>query len=76
MEQNELHRLCVPVVEYMKKNCSPHDTIVITDEQYKLVADEVVMLVSGCGESEDVSNADVRISPWMEQREMRETKID
>ena len=71
MDLKELHRVCLPVVEYMKKNCSPHDTIVITDEQYKIVADEVVVPVSGCGASEDASNADVRISLLMKPREMR-----
>ena len=39
----ELERVCKPVVEYMKKNCSPHETIVITDEQFKIVADTIVI---------------------------------
>ena len=44
----ELERVCKPVVEYMKKNCSPHETIVITDEQFKIVADTIVIPVNGC----------------------------
>lgn len=39
----ELEQVCKPVVEYMKKNCSPHETIVITDEQFKIVADTIVI---------------------------------
>lgn len=39
----ELEQVCRPVVEYMKKNCSPHETIVITDEQFKIVADTIVI---------------------------------
>ena len=44
----ELERVCKPVVEYMKKNCSPHETIVITDEQFKIVADTIVIPANGC----------------------------
>lgn len=70
MNLDELHRVCLPVVEYMKKNCSPHDAIVITDEQYKIVADEVVVPVSGFGELADVLGADVQTDPWTRQREI------
>lgn len=28
---------CVPAIEYLKKNCTPHDSLVITDEQFRLV---------------------------------------
>ena len=38
-----LEQVCRPVVEYMKKNCSSHETIIITDEQFKIVADTVVI---------------------------------
>lgn len=45
-EREQLKTICMPVVEYMKKNCTPHDTIVITDEQFKLVSDEISIPVS------------------------------
>lgn len=32
---------CMPAMEYLKKNCTPHDSLVITDEQFRLVNDTV-----------------------------------
>ena len=37
----EIVKLCLPVAEFMKKNCLPHETVIITDEIIKLVADEI-----------------------------------
>lgn len=45
-EIEELRAVCMPVVEYMKKNCTPHNTVVITSEQFKVVADEITFPVN------------------------------
>ena len=37
----ELKNICNPIIYYMKKNCSPHDTLIITDEQFKIVSDTI-----------------------------------
>ena len=37
----ELKNICKPIIDYMKKNCSPHDTLIITDEQFKIVSDTI-----------------------------------
>lgn len=37
----EFKQVCTPVVDFIKKNCCPHDTIIITGEQFKLVSDEI-----------------------------------
>lgn len=43
----ELKALCKPIVDYMKKNCSPHDTLIITDEQFKIVSDTISVPING-----------------------------
>lgn len=68
--------MCLPVVEYIRKNCSPHDTLIITDEQYKIVADEVVVPVSEFGESEDVSSIDEQSVLLTRKQETRQTMPD
>lgn len=44
-EFKELEKVCIPVVEYLKKNHNPHCTIVITDTYVKVVSDEIGMPV-------------------------------
>ncbi len=39
-KMEELRRLCLPISDFLKKNCSPHDTVIVTDEQMKMVSDE------------------------------------
>lgn len=46
MEINTLKRICIPVVEFMRENCSPHDTLIITDEQFKIVTDSICVPVN------------------------------
>ncbi|WP_297967563.1 hypothetical protein [uncultured Anaerovibrio sp.] len=49
-QMNEFKQVCSPVVDFIKKNCCPHDTVIITSEQFKIISDEVVFPVTGCGE--------------------------
>ena len=35
--------LCRPVVEFLQKNCTPHETVVITDGGFKMTSDVVGM---------------------------------
>ena len=35
--------LCRPVVEFLQKNCTPHETVVITDGGFKMTSDIVGM---------------------------------
>lgn len=54
MEEKKIEEIivmCSPIVSYMKRNCSPHDTIVITDEQVRMVADEFSVPVTECERS-------------------------
>ena len=55
MDEQELCRVCMPVVAYMRKNCCPHDTIVITDEQFKLVSDTISIPAIECDVSDTCS---------------------
>lgn len=41
MDIQEFKAVCLPVAEFLKKNCSPHDAVIITDEQFKLVSEEL-----------------------------------
>ena len=47
MDVRELTRVCMPVVAFMQKNCTPHDTLVITGAQFKIVTDTVSIPVVG-----------------------------
>ena len=49
MDVRELTRVCMPVVAFMQKNCTPHDTLVITGARFKIVTDTVSIPVSGYG---------------------------
>lgn len=48
----EFKSLCLPVAAFMKKNCSPHDAVIITDEQIRLVSEEIGCPVSECAEKD------------------------
>lgn len=48
----ELVRLCLPVVAYMRKTCTPHDTLIVTDGQVRMVSDEFSEPVSECADRE------------------------
>ena len=37
----EFEKLCKPVADYLRKNCSPHEMILITSQSAKLVSDEL-----------------------------------
>ncbi|OOM74563.1 hypothetical protein CLPUN_38040 [Clostridium puniceum] len=37
----ELEKICKPVADYLKNNCDPYCTVVITDAHIKLVRDEM-----------------------------------
>lgn len=65
MDVRELTRVCMPVVAFMQKNCTPHDTLVITGAQFKIVTDTVSIPVSGYGVLDIDSCEGVR---WMEQQ--------
>ena len=41
----ELHDLCLPLVEYMRKNFTPHDCLVITDSNAKILKGDMFVLV-------------------------------
>lgn len=43
----EFQSVCIPVVAWIKKNCCPHDSVIITDEQFKLVSDEISFPING-----------------------------
>lgn len=36
--------LCAPLAKLMKEKCSPHDTLIITDEYFKIVTDSICIL--------------------------------
>jgi len=36
-----LEKVCKPVVDYIRDNCNPHVTVIITDNQIKLVEDKM-----------------------------------
>lgn len=36
-----LKDMCMPVIQYLKENCDPYYTVVITDSQIRLVRDEI-----------------------------------
>lgn len=60
----ELWQLCKPVAAFLKKNCSPHDTVIITDEHIKMVADEVSGPVNATVWLQgDLSSVDEQTSP-------------
>lgn len=40
-DAKELEILCKPLVEYMNKRYSPHDTLIITGEYVKIVQDKI-----------------------------------
>ena len=40
IDLNEVERLCKPVVAYLKKEGSIHDTVINTMEQIKITTDE------------------------------------
>ncbi|MGP1365878.1 MAG: hypothetical protein ACTTKW_00965 [Schwartzia sp. (in: firmicutes)] len=50
MDMREFKKVCLPVAEFMQKNCSPHEAIIITGEQVKLVSEEIGFPVSECVE--------------------------
>lgn len=35
----QLAELCRPIVDFLQKNCTPHETVVITDSGFKMVSD-------------------------------------
>ena len=68
MDVRELTRVCMPVVAFMQKNCTPHDTLVITGAQFKIVTDTVSIPVSGYGASDiDSLDVDGQTFPSMKQ---------
>ena len=63
MDVNELNRVCMPALEFMKKNFTPHDTLIITDAQFKIVSDTVCIPINEYGTSgNDLSSADEQTS--------------
>ena len=46
----EFKKVCLPVVEFLQKNCCPHDTVVIKYGQFKIVSDEISFPVTEFGE--------------------------
>lgn len=61
--RRELVRLCMPVVAYMRKTCTPHDVLIVTDGQVRMVSDEFSEPVSGCADREAASGTDARNGP-------------
>ena len=59
----ELVRLCLPVVAYMRKTCTPHDTLIVTDGQVRMVSDEFSEPVSECADREAASGTDEQNGP-------------
>lgn len=35
----QLEKLCRPVVKFLQDNCSPHETVIITDSSFKMTSD-------------------------------------
>lgn len=35
----QLAELCRPVVRFLQENCTPHETVVITDSSFKMTSD-------------------------------------
>lgn len=66
--KRELMRLCEPVAAFMQKNCTPHDTVIVTDVQVRMVSDEFSVPVSECGCREAASGVDGRSDLWTEQQ--------
>lgn len=66
--KKELMRLCEPVAAFMQKNCTPHDAVIVTDVQVRMVSDEFSVPVSECGRRGAASGTDGRSGLWTEQR--------
>ncbi len=52
MNDKELARICMPAIAFMKKNCTPHDMLIITDAQFKVVTETVSIPINECDGSE------------------------
>lgn len=66
--KKELMRLCEPVAAFMQKNCTPHDAVIVTDVQVRMVSDEFSVPVSECGRRRAASGTDGQSGLWTEQQ--------
>ena len=55
----DIKGLSMLIVAYMKKNCSPHDIVIITGEQIKIVSEEAAWPIMEC-EASDLVKTETR----------------
>ena len=48
MNDKELAQICMPAIAFMKKNCTPHDMLIITGAQFKVVTETVSIPINEC----------------------------
>ena len=52
----QLAELCKPVVRFLQDNCSPHETVVITDRGFKMTSDIAGMPLDNPYKDENTSS--------------------
>ena len=52
MNDKELAQICMAAIAFMKKNCTPHDMLIITGAQFKVVTETVSIPINECDGSE------------------------
>lgn len=72
MSDKELAQICIPVIAFMKKNCTPHDMLIITSTQFKVITETVSILINECDKSESsLSDVDGQTSLLTKHSETR-----
>ena len=76
MDDKELARICMPAIAFMKKNCTPHDMLIITGAQFKIVTETVSIPINECDKSESgLSDVDGQTSLLTKRSETREREL-
>jgi len=72
MNDKELAQICIPAIAFMKKNCTPHDMLIITSTQFKVITETVSILINECDKSESgLSDVDGQTSLLTKHSETR-----
>ena len=66
-KMDKLEELCKPIAEYLRNNCCPYDSIVITDSQIRLVSDKIGIPVNVDSEKEAKMIREARITLAIER---------
>lgn len=45
-KEKNIEKICIPLVKFMRENCSPHDTLIVTDEYFKMVTDSICIPIN------------------------------